>query len=173
MVITTYEGRHDHDLPPTRTVSHNTTGVNVHSAAHNYVSGTNVEENETICLDMIVHCSSGVEKKSSEELNGESRTKSEVSVGMIDAPILGPESWSNEQRGGKMDPSKESVAVGRDMIVHSKSSSQNTSNEQLSSKSETKSENGTVFIDKMVRITPRSECNFDEQRMPSAEPAQS
>ncbi|XWS75861.1 hypothetical protein CRYUN_Cryun01aG0128300 [Craigia yunnanensis] len=178
LVITTYEGRHDHDLPPTRTVTHNTTGVNVHSAVHNDESGTKVEENETVCLDMVVYCSSGAEKKSSEQLNGESRTKSELSVGtvcvdMIDAPILGPESGSNEQRGGKMDPSKESEPVGRDMIVHSKSSSQNTSNEQLSSKLETKSKNDTVCIDKMVHITPRSECNFDEQRMPSAEPVQS
>ncbi|XWS31057.1 hypothetical protein CRYUN_Cryun23aG0044500 [Craigia yunnanensis] len=170
LVVTTYEGRHDHDLPPTRTVTHNTTGVNVHSAAHNDESGTKVEESETVCLDMVVHSSSGAENKSSEQLNGESRTKSEVSVGMIDAPIFGPESGSNEQRGGKLEPREESDAVGRDMIVHSKSSSQNTSREQLSNKLETKSENDIVCIDKMVHITPRSECNFDEQRMPSAEP---
>ena len=60
------------------------------------------------------------------------------------------------------------------LIVHSKSSSQNTSNEQLlSGKLETKSENEAVCIDKMVHITARSECNFDGQRMPSAEPVQS
>ncbi|XVF21112.1 hypothetical protein REPUB_Repub12eG0062500 [Reevesia pubescens] len=34
LIITTYEGRHDHDIPPTRTVvTHDSTGINVHSAA--------------------------------------------------------------------------------------------------------------------------------------------
>ncbi|XP_022727545.1 WRKY transcription factor 1-like [Durio zibethinus] len=162
LVIITYEGRHDHDLPPTRTVTHNTTGVNVHSAAHNDKSGTKVEESETVCLN-----SSGAENKSSEQLNGESRTKSELSgtlcVDVVDAAILGPENGSNKQRSGKLDPSKESDAVRHDMIVHSKSSSQSTSNEQvMSGKLETKSEIDAVCIDKMVHITPRSDCNSDE-----------
>ncbi|XWS36703.1 hypothetical protein CRYUN_Cryun20dG0108300 [Craigia yunnanensis] len=120
LVITTYEGRHYHDLPPTRTVTHNTTGVNVYSAAHNDKSGTKVEESETVCLDMVVHFSSGAENKSSEQLNGDSRTKLEVSgtlyVYVVDAPILGLESESNEQRSGKLDPAKESDAVHHDMI---------------------------------------------------------
>ena len=120
MVITTYEGRHYHDLPPTRTVTHNTTGVNVYSAAHHDKSGTTVEENETVCLDLIVHSSSGAENKSSEQLNGDSRTKSEVSgthcVDVVDAPILDLESGSNEQRSGKLDPTKESDAVHHDTI---------------------------------------------------------
>ncbi|KAK6259569.1 WRKY domain - like 10 [Theobroma cacao] len=177
LVITTYEGRHDHDIPPTRTVTHNTTGVNVHSAAHNDESGTKVEESETACVDMVVHSSSGLENKSSEQLNGESTTKSEASgavcVDVVEAPISGPESGSNEQRSGKLQPSKGSKGDGNDMIVHSKSISQNTAKEQLSNKLETKSENDTVCIDKMVHITPHPECNFDEQRMPSAEPVQS
>ncbi|XVF31880.1 hypothetical protein REPUB_Repub17cG0032500 [Reevesia pubescens] len=177
LVITTYEGQHDHDLPPTRTATHNTTGVNVQSVAHNDNSGTKVEESETLCLDKVVYSSSGAENKSGEQLNGESRSMSEVSgivcVGMIETPILGPKSGSIEQRSGKLDTSKESETVGDDMIVHSKSSSQNTSNEQLSIKLEAKVENENVCIDKMVHMTPLSECNFDEQRMPSAKPVQS
>ncbi|XVE78334.1 hypothetical protein DITRI_Ditri13aG0136400 [Diplodiscus trichospermus] len=178
LVITTYEGRHEHDLPPSRTVTHNTAGVNDHSATHNEKSGAKVEESETICLDVVVHSSSGAENKSSKQRNGDSGAKSEVSatfrVDVVDAPMLSPESRSNEQRSGKLDPSKESDAVCHDMIVHGKSSSQNTSNEQpMSGKVETKSENDGVCIDKMIPITPHSECNFDEQRMPSAEPVQS
>ncbi|MBA0732854.1 hypothetical protein Gogos_016917 [Gossypium gossypioides] len=121
LVITTYEGKHDHDLPPTRTVTYNIIGVNVDSAAHNSESGTKVEERETI------NSSSGAENKPSEQLNGESRTKLEVSgtvhVGTVDAPTLGPESGSNEQRSGKLDHNDESEVVG--YTAHSKSSSQN------------------------------------------------
>lgn len=177
MVLTTYEGQHDHALPPTRTVTHNTTGVNVHSAAHSDESRTKVEESETVCLEMVVYSGSVAENKSSEQLSGDLRTKSDfsgtVSASLIDAPISGPASGSNEQQIGKLDPSEESDAVDCGTIVHSKSNSQNTSKEQLSSKLETKSEKDTVCIDKMVHITPRSECAFNEQRLPSAEPIQS
>ncbi|KAA3474743.1 WRKY transcription factor 1-like [Gossypium australe] len=177
LVITTYEGQHDHDLPPTRNVTHNTTGVNVHSGAHSDESRTKVEESETVCLDMVVYSGSVAENKSSEQLNGELRTKSDFSgtvcISLIDAPISGPASRSNEQQIGKLDPSEESDAVDCGTVVHGKSNSQNTSKEQLSSKLETKSEKDTVCIDKMVHITPRSECTFNEQRLPSAEPVQS
>lgn len=58
MVITTYEGQHDHDMPPARIVTHNTAGSNVHTTAHNGEAGTKSED---------------------EELNGKrSRTKSEM-----------------------------------------------------------------------------------------------
>lgn len=161
MVITTYEGRHEHDLPPTRTVTHNTTGLSVHSAVHNDQSGTKVEESKTVCLDVVVYSNSEAENKSCEQLNGDSITKSEVT-------------GSKERWSWKLDPTKESDAVQQDVIVNGKSSSQNTSNEQLmSGKLEIKSENDVVCIDKMVQITPRSECSFDEQRMPSTEPVQS
>ncbi|XVF81487.1 hypothetical protein PTKIN_Ptkin15bG0159200 [Pterospermum kingtungense] len=69
LVITTYEGRHEHDLPPTRTITPNTTGVNVHSAGHNDESDAKVEGSETFCLDIVVHSSSGAENKSSNLLN--------------------------------------------------------------------------------------------------------
>ncbi|KAE8709287.1 WRKY transcription factor 1 [Hibiscus syriacus] len=123
LVITPYEGQHDHDLPPNRTVTHNVTGVNVHPAAHNGKSGTKAGESEN------VHSSPGAENKPSEQLNGESLTKSEasatVNVGITDASILGPEGGSNEQRSGKLDSSEETEVV--EHTVHSKSSSQNTS----------------------------------------------
>ncbi|KAE8659403.1 scarecrow-like transcription factor PAT1-like [Hibiscus syriacus] len=128
LVITTYGGQHDHDVPPTRTVTRNITGVNVHSAAQNCESGTKARESENI------HSSSGAENTPREQLNGEPLTKSEVSatanVGITDASISGPEGRSNEQRSGKLDPSEETEVVGH--TIHSKSSSQNTlfANEQ-------------------------------------------
>ncbi|KAK8569012.1 hypothetical protein V6N12_007545 [Hibiscus sabdariffa] len=177
LVITTYEGRHDHDLPPSRTVITTYQGVNVHSGSHYDKPSTKVEESQAVCLDIIVHPNFKVENKSSEQLNGESRTKSEgsdtVCVGMMNTPILCLESGSNEQQSGKLDPSKENDAVHHCTIVHSTSSSQSTINKQQSSKSETKSEADAVCIDKMVHTTPHSDCNFDEQRLPSTEPVQS
>ncbi|KAE8668722.1 WRKY transcription factor 1 [Hibiscus syriacus] len=177
LVITTYDGRHDHDLPPSRTVVTTYEGVNVHSVSHRDKPSTKVEESRTVCLDIIVHPNFKVESKSSENLNGESRTKSEVSdivcVGTMDTPVLCLESGSNKQKSGKFDPSKENDAVDHCTIVRGTSSSQRTLNEQPSSKSETKSENDAFCIDKMVHTTPHSECNLDEQRLPSAEPVQS
>ncbi|KAE8695291.1 putative WRKY transcription factor 33 [Hibiscus syriacus] len=177
LVITTYDGRHDHDLPPSRTVVTTYEGVNVRSVSHHDKPSTKVEESRTVCLDIIVHPNFKVENKSSEKLNGESRTKSEVSdtvcVGTMDTPVLCLESGSNEQQSGKFDPSKENDAVDSCTIVHGTSSSQSTLNEQPSSKSETKSESDVVCLEKMVRTTPHSECNLDEQRLPSTEPVQS
>ncbi|GMI66280.1 hypothetical protein HRI_000297300 [Hibiscus trionum] len=177
LVITTYEGRHGHDLPPSRTVITTYEGVNVHSASHYDKPSTKVEERQTVCLDIIVHPNFKVENKSSEQLNGESRTKSEGSntlcVGTMDTPILCLESGSNEQQSGKLYPSKENDAVDHCTTVRSTSSSQSTLNEQLSSKSETKLENDAVCIDKMVHTGTHSDCNFDEPRLPSAEPVHS
>ncbi|KAK4577067.1 hypothetical protein RGQ29_027540 [Quercus rubra] len=66
VVITTYEGQHDHDMPPARIVTHNTAGSNVHTTAHNGEAGTKSEEVDALCTE-------------DEELNGKrSRTKSEM-----------------------------------------------------------------------------------------------
>ncbi|KAG2678200.1 hypothetical protein I3760_12G132500 [Carya illinoinensis] len=62
-VITTYEGKHNHDVPTARTSSHDTAG-------HTAVSGPSriirSEESDTISLDLGVGISSAVENRSNE-----------------------------------------------------------------------------------------------------------
>lgn len=43
LLTTTYEGHHDHDKPPARTVTHNTAGSDVHKIPSNKESGSSVE----------------------------------------------------------------------------------------------------------------------------------
>ncbi|XP_041007005.1 WRKY transcription factor 1 [Juglans microcarpa x Juglans regia] len=149
VVIATYEGQHDHDMPPTRTVTHNTVGPNVFSVADNFEAGTKSEENNAVCLDMVIHTSSGPNFKSNELLNGESRTE----------PVV-------------------SSLVGVHMVVHSSVAGEGKSNDQLNGKqiveSSTKSvEIDTVCHDMVAHDTPELEANINEQQTPTGEPVQS
>jgi len=116
VVITTYEGQHDHDMPPSRTVTHNTAGPSIHVTTHNGEAGTKSEESNAVSLDMAVHASSGPEF----EPNGESRTKSGVSsvVGfeMVVHSSLGPEGKSNEQLKGKLSAESRTKSEGSDTV---------------------------------------------------------
>ncbi|XP_057461400.1 probable WRKY transcription factor 20 [Actinidia eriantha] len=56
VVITTYEGQHDHDKPPARTVTHNAAGADS-STAHNSESRSRPEESRALGLEMVVHTS--------------------------------------------------------------------------------------------------------------------
>ena len=57
VVITTYEGQHDHDKPPARTVTHNAAGADSNITAHNSESRSRPEENRALGLEMAVHTS--------------------------------------------------------------------------------------------------------------------
>ncbi|KAJ4730181.1 putative WRKY transcription factor [Melia azedarach] len=74
LVITTYEGRHDHEMPPSRTVTHNVSGTNSNKTGHNGESATKLEENDHTCPDTAVHSSSDLPSKSSEEQNSQPGT---------------------------------------------------------------------------------------------------
>ncbi|CAI9782286.1 unnamed protein product [Fraxinus pennsylvanica] len=56
MVITTYEGRHDHCTPPSKTVCQNTAGPDSNMAI-NGESRSTPAENKPVGLDMVVHIS--------------------------------------------------------------------------------------------------------------------
>lgn len=104
MVIATYEGQHDHDMPPSRTVTPNAAASNVLTAAHNSDSGTKSEGNAVCCA--IAACTSPEhEGKPIEQPNGESRTKSRsIGVAASDMVVdsdLCPERKLNEQLNGK------------------------------------------------------------------------
>lgn len=57
MVITTYEGQHDHTIPSARTVTHNASEADTNVTPHNGESRSETEEKEAAGLDMVVHVS--------------------------------------------------------------------------------------------------------------------
>lgn len=149
VVVATYEGQHDHDMPPTRTVTHNTVGPNVSSIADNGEAGTKSQENTDVCLDMVIHTSSDPKFKSSELLNGESRSE----------PVV-------------------SSLVGVHMVVHSNVAGEGKLNDQLKDKqtveSSTKSEeSNAVCHDMVAHDTTGLEADINEQQTSTGEPVQS
>ncbi|KAK1567576.1 hypothetical protein Q3G72_013782 [Acer saccharum] len=222
LVITTYEGRHDHDMPPSRTVTHNAAGQNsgttshndesgtkldennavcldmvVHSspgtqsksneqlntvthntagqnsdtASHNDESGTKLEENNALCLDMVVYSSPGTQSKSNEQRNGKSRTKSEV-----DKSNLGHENKSTELQNGKSGTNTvEENDVGHSTMDHDSLRRDDRSNNQLKGESGTETEqNGTAPPDTVTHVSTRPETSFSEkEQTPNPEPVRS
>ncbi|KAI3465527.1 hypothetical protein Pfo_022190 [Paulownia fortunei] len=57
LVITSYEGEHDHEMPPCRTVSQNTTGNDASVMTTNGESRLKPGENKPVGLEMAVHIS--------------------------------------------------------------------------------------------------------------------
>ncbi|KAK4437514.1 WRKY transcription factor WRKY24 [Sesamum alatum] len=57
VVITTYEGQHDHDMPPSRTVTQSIARDNASMMTTNGESRSKPEENNPVPLEMVVHVS--------------------------------------------------------------------------------------------------------------------
>ncbi|XP_043692090.1 probable WRKY transcription factor 20 [Telopea speciosissima] len=66
-VITTYEGKHNHDVPAARSNSHDTAGTTIHNMALNSMLRTRSEESDTISLDLGVGINSSPENRSIEK----------------------------------------------------------------------------------------------------------
>lgn len=67
MVITTYEGQHDHDMPPARTVTHNSAGPNTTTTDMNNESRAKSEQDDTVGLAIVLHSCSGPENNKSND----------------------------------------------------------------------------------------------------------
>ncbi|KAF5177738.1 Wrky transcription factor susiba2 [Thalictrum thalictroides] len=65
-VITTYEGKHNHDVPAARTSAHDTAGPTLYHTAPNSMLRTRSEEIDTISLDLGVGINSSPENRSNE-----------------------------------------------------------------------------------------------------------
>lgn len=55
LVITTYEGKHDHDMPLSRSVSQSTAGKDSAMLKANDDSTSKSTENKSVDLEMVVH----------------------------------------------------------------------------------------------------------------------
>lgn len=169
MVIATYEGQHDHDMPPVRTtVIHNTTGSSVSQTAHNDDTGTKSED-QAVSPDTVPKLTYH-ESKSNEQLNGESKNRSRdgdvAATDMVIESCLGPESKSNEQQNGKSGIVGVSSPVK--VVVCSSSDVVNKPNDQVNGESNDKSEGNAVCHDNLGL-----ESNISERQKPKAEPVQS
>lgn len=169
MVIATYEGQHDHDIPPVRTVTHNTTGSSELQTAHNDDAGTKTED-IAICPPDKAHKTIGHESKSMEQLNHELKTGSGISdVAASDTVVescSGAETKSNEQQNGKSGISVSSSLVK--VVVHSNSAVVSRPNDLVNGETRNKSEGIAVCHDNLG-----PESNISEPQKPNAEPVQS
>ncbi|KAB2613485.1 WRKY transcription factor 1-like [Pyrus ussuriensis x Pyrus communis] len=105
VVIATYEGQHDHDMPPTRTVTHNTAASNVFTTARISESGTVPKGNAVRRETSPEH-----EVKPSKQRNDESKTKSSDVAGsdMVVDSDLSPKRTLHEKLVAKACTTKES-----------------------------------------------------------------
>lgn len=167
IVITTYEGQHDHELPPGRTVTHNA-ATNTHTTTMNGKAGT---ESEDTAVNRGEQSGLGSASKLSEQLNGKSTTKSKVrdmvQFSVISLSNEGPEVKLNEQQQKDNSGTKDD-SVSSDVICNSSSGVPCRSNEQLKSEVKPLSE-GT----KAIHDNPSTESEFNKQPAADAEPVQS
>ncbi|KAH7533461.1 hypothetical protein FEM48_Zijuj04G0133100 [Ziziphus jujuba var. spinosa] len=169
VVIATYEGQHDHDIPPVRTVTHNTTGSSVLQTAHDDDAGTKTED-VAVCPPDRAHKTSDHESKSKDQLNGELKTRSGVSgvaaSDKVTKSCSGAETKSNEQQNGKSAISEASSPVK--VVEHSNSAVVSRPNDQVKGETRNKLEGNAVCHDNLG-----PESKISERQKPNAEPVHS
>lgn len=104
VVIATYEGQHNHDVPPGRIVTHNVSGSTVSPTAHHGDTAAKSDGNAA-SLDMVVDAILEHESKPKEQLNGELRTRSApknlTNSDMVIESRPSPDNRSDKQQNGK------------------------------------------------------------------------
>ncbi|KAJ4832883.1 hypothetical protein Tsubulata_020191 [Turnera subulata] len=164
VVITSYEGQHDHDMPPSRTITHNTSAPNICTMGiQNGESGTKSAETGPASVNTNLCNSLDSDAKSKKKLK--SRTKAKGSES-------GPEGISNEQQQCGISSIKENDGTAIDIVGDPGSVSEGRSNVQHNGESRTEAaENGTASG--VISVTTGLETNPNEQHMPKSEPVQS
>ncbi|KAG4402904.1 hypothetical protein AAZX31_02G288200 [Glycine max] len=175
VVITTYEGQHDHEIPPGRTVTQNA-ATNARTTASNGKAGTKSEGN--ITDDTGERSGLGSASRLTEQLNGESITKSKagdmVEFCVISLSNEGPEIKLSEQQQQKDNSATKDDSVSNDVISHSSSGVLCRSNEQLKGEVKPISEGSKDCLNVVaVHDTRSTESEFNKQSTADAEPVQS
>ncbi|EEF28519.1 WRKY transcription factor 1 isoform X2 [Ricinus communis] len=172
VVITSYEGEHDHEMPPSRTVTHNPTGVNIYTTAvHSGELGAKSGGSNGVVHNL-------GSSRNSKEQPSESRNKFKGShVSGSEIVIFsgsGQDNKLNQLQNGKSIATEGSDTAGMDKhtVVNTSSVPQGRSNEQHDGESRT--EPKVNYSACSVRtITPNAESNPNEKHIPNAEPVQS
>ncbi|KAF2284820.1 hypothetical protein GH714_030830 [Hevea brasiliensis] len=113
VVITSYEGQHDHDMPPSRTVTHNATGLSTYTT-NIHIGESGVKSGGS---DGIVHKSLDPSGNSEEQLNSELTCKSEGKI--VSGSDMVIHSGSGDDNGKSNEPQngKSSAIEGSDAAV--------------------------------------------------------
>ncbi|KAL3573005.1 hypothetical protein D5086_026909 [Populus alba] len=161
-----YEGQHDHDMPPSRTITHNTPGLNTCTTTiQNGELGTKSGEGNAISPEMVVCNSSDSNIKLEEKPSSESRNKWKESNS-------GHESKSCEQQTGNTNATKASGAANLDIVVNTNPVSAGRSTEQHDGESRIEPKENSAACG-VHNITPGPESNPNEQHVLNSEPVQS
>ncbi|KAL2316571.1 hypothetical protein Fmac_030447 [Flemingia macrophylla] len=176
VVITTYEGQHDHEIPPGRTISHNA-ATNTHTKATNGKAGTKSVGN-TVWVDTEERSGLDSASRLTEQLNGKSITKSKdddmLEFRVVSLSNQGPEIKLSEQQQPKDNSGTKDDSVSDVIVCHSSSRVPCRSNEHLKDEVKTIPEGSKDFLNAIaVCDTPSTENEFNKQSAADAEPVQS
>lgn len=102
VVMTTYEGQHDHSVPPLRTIMANSGGFNGHAATQSGDVNIKSPDGDTLSQSVVENASTTSGSKSTDQSNGKaeetSRTGDQVGDRTGFDNDLGPEDRINEQK---------------------------------------------------------------------------
>ncbi|KAF5746140.1 WRKY protein [Tripterygium wilfordii] len=124
LVITTYDGQHDHDSSPAMTVTHDPASSDTNNRGE---SGTKLMESFTNCLDMVVsHTDRIVNAEPKQQVKSKSRKLERSGVAnfdMVSHSCMAHECKSNGKNNVKSASSEVNNASDLDMASHSSSGS--------------------------------------------------
>lgn len=102
VVMTTYEGQHDHSVPPLRTIMPNSGGFNGHAATQSGDVNIKSPDGDTLSQSVVENASTTSGRKSTDQSNGKAeetlRTGDQVGDRTGFDNDLGPEDRINEQK---------------------------------------------------------------------------
>ncbi|KAK7299843.1 hypothetical protein RJT34_10671 [Clitoria ternatea] len=174
IVIATYEGKHDHEIPLGRTF--NNTATNTQTVATNGKGG--IKSGDTVCVDTKERSCLDSASRLKEQLNGESITKPKagdmVEFRMSSLSNEGPESKLSEQEQQNDNSGAKDDSANKNIICHSSSEVPCISNEKMEVEAKTTLQGSKDCYDAVsVHDTPSTEIEFNKQSASDAEPVQS
>ncbi|XP_050218812.1 probable WRKY transcription factor 20 isoform X2 [Mercurialis annua] len=127
-VITTYEGKHNHDVPTAKTSSHDTAGPTAANGPANGSTRIRTDENETISLDLGVGICSNMENRSNDQQQHSELAQSQnqangsgfriVSRSTV-APYYGVINGGINQYGTRQNPNESRSSIEIPPLSHS------------------------------------------------------
>ncbi|CAL1356251.1 unnamed protein product [Linum trigynum] len=174
VVITSYEGEHDHDMPPSRTVTHNIPGLDACTS--------NVPTEQIDCSTPACN-TPDANAKPKEQLNGASRTKAKGDKGkegLVDkgsdkvcsSPIHLDELKSKDQQNEKSSALEESDAADHDSDATTSFILEGRTNDQPTGESKEASEENGCDSKVHSAATTHPDCKPTQQHIPDSEPVQ-